>query len=124
LYTGVAVICRRCGQEIPPNLIACEACTTERAVGFLEAHQLQYLPQVYKGEAALIIVAAHTTRHVQLYGDPYRCFCGAQTSPNFRRIRETYCEATLKNICAACRERLEYLMKEALSGTIPAHPAG
>jgi hypothetical protein len=107
-------------------LLACPTCTTERAVEFLEAHQLQFLPQVYKGDASLIIVATHTTRHVQLFGDPYRCFCGVQTSPHFRRIHESYCEATLKHICAACRDRLGYLMKEALSVStaISAHPAG
>jgi hypothetical protein len=116
--------CRRCSREIPAHLIGCEYCLIERGVEFLEKRQIEILPSVYCGKADLVLVTARgIARHVQLFGEPYRMYCGAQLGPHYKRTREPYNEVTVKKLCVPCRIRLKALMEEALAATVPAHSA-
>ena len=123
------MICPRCRQAIPDNCLACPECVARHSVSALEKFQLQFLARLFKGECDLVVVPIGEQRHAQMFGEKHRAFCGTQLAPQHKRLREAYHEKNLLRLCNGCRERLDYLMEEALraasvsiDATAPATP--
>jgi len=125
LCTGAAVkYCDTCKRRIPDNFLVCPDCLTDRAVAHLEKRQIEILPSVIRGEAALVLVQARGIhRHVQLFGDPYRMYCGESLGSHSKRTRELFTPELVKKLCVPCRIRLAALMEEARAGSVPTDSA-
>ncbi len=109
--------CPECRDTVPDNFLTCPTCATRRAVLHLEQYQLQFLRMWMKDECNIrTATASGGTRHVLMFGPQERTFCGTQISHPKRAVM-TYREGLLL-VCHDCRDRLQYLIAEALRAAL------
>ncbi len=107
------MICRSCNNPIPNEMIACPRCTEENSRKAVREYQLWPLRKVYTGEGELTTRAVAGKRHVQMFGDMSRAFCGTPVSVRDKKGRIAWTEDDLNLICTGCRLELIRLMERA-----------
>ena len=107
------MICRSCNNPIPNEKLACPRCAEAKGLKALCEYQLHPLRKVYAGEAQLTTRAIAGKRHVSMFGDDERAFCGVSVSTRDRKNKISWTEDDLNLICAACRLELIRLMEKA-----------
>ena len=108
------MICNRCNQPVPDNLVSCPACAVKGSD--LGVRQYQYGPllKIAAGRAELIIHRSKDGQaHAQMFGADV-AFCGAPVAtPRHKRKYIGWDEEELNKLCTKCRIELKAVLEEA-----------